>query len=285
MKRRAKWRPGQRVIIAVGTAIFGLYCISLVAALGWAVLASLKTDVEFAASTLALPRQWRFDNYIKAFDRLSVNGTSLFRMLFNSLWLSVLRPTINLFTAAMASYVMSKYKFPGRQLIWGIMVTLMIVPIYGATASQYQMYKFLRIYNSPLFLVTAVCGIGGNLMLIAAFEGVSTTYMEAAFADGAGHFRIFFTIMLPQVTGLLSALWVISFISSWNDYMTSIMFLPDYLTLSTGLYRFRNQTQSRGKDIPVLFAGVVLCMIPAITLFVVFQDKFLNLSFGGGIKG
>ena len=283
--KRVKWTTGQKVIIVLGTMIFVIYGLSLIFALGWTVLASLKTDEEFAASSLAFPRQWKLSNYIRAFELLAIGNTNLVEMLYNSLWLSILRPTINLLTAAMASYVMAKYKFPGRSLIWGIMVTLMIIPIYGSTASQYKMYSLLGIYNSPLLLVTAICGIGGNMMLIATFEGVSTTYMEAAFIDGAGHFKVFFTIMLPQVTGLLSALWIMSFISIWNDYMTSIMFLPDYLTLATGLYRFRNQTQSRGKDIPVLFAGVVLCMIPAITLFITFQDKFLNLNFGGGIKG
>lgn len=283
--KRVKWTTGQKVIIVLGTLIFGIYGLSLIFALGWTVLASLKTDAEFSASSLAFPQQWKISNYIRAFKLLAIGNTNLVEMLYNSLWLSILRPTINLFTAAMASYVMAKYKFPGRSLIWGIMVTLMIIPIYGSTASQYQMYRLLGIYNSPLLLVTAICGIGGNMMLIATFEGVSTTYMEAAFIDGAGHFKVFFTIMLPQVTGLISALWIMSFISSWNDYMMSIMFLPDYLTLATGLYRFRNQTQSRGKDIPVLFAGVVLCMIPAITLFITFQDKFLNLNFGGGIKG
>ena len=283
--KRVKWTTGQKVIIVLGTMIFVIYGLSLIFALGWTVLASLKTDEEFAASSLAFPRQWKLSNYIRAFELLAIGNTNLVEMLYNSLWLSILRPTINLLTAAMASYVMAKYKFPGRSLIWGIMVTLMIIPIYGSTASQYQMYRLLGIYNSPLLLVTAICGIGGNMMLIATFEGVSTTYMEAAFIDGAGHFKVFFTIMLPQVTGLISALWIMSFISSWNDYMMSIMFLPDYLTLATGLYRFRNQTQSRGKDIPVLFAGVVLCMIPAITLFITFQDKFLNLNFGGGIKG
>ncbi len=276
---------GQKVITAIGVVVFGIYALSLVIALCWTVMSSLKTDPEFAASSLALPKIPQLSNYVRAFEVLAINDTSLFDMLFNSLWLSILTPTINLFSAAMASYVMAKYKFPGRKLIWGIMVTLMVIPIYGATASRYQMYKMLGIYNSPLYLVSAVCGLGGNMMLIATFEGVSTTYMEAAFIDGAGHFKVFFTVMLPQVTGLISALWIMSFISTWNDYMTSIMFLPDYLTLSTGLYRFRNLTQSRGKDIPVLFAGVVLCMIPAIALFITFQDKFLNLNFGGGIKG
>lgn len=284
-KQKRNWSFGQKVIIVVGTVIFVIYALSLVIPLGWTVLASLKSDEEFAASSLQLPRFPRVSNYIKAFDLLAINDTSLLQMLVNSLWLSVLTPTINLFTAAMASYVMAKYKFPGRNFIWGIMVTLMVIPIYGATASQYQMYKALGIYNSPAFLVTSICGLGGNMMLIATFEGVSTTYMEAAFIDGAGHTKVFFSIMLPQVTGLLSALWIMSFISTWNSYMTSIMFLPNYLTLATGLYRFRNQTQSRGKDVPVLFAGVVLCMIPAVTLFATFQDKFLNLNFGGGIKG
>ena len=283
--KKKSWSGGQKAVIVAGMLVFGLYGFSLCAALVWTVLSSLKTDVEFAESVLTTPKTWKFSNYVRAFELLAVNDTSLFEMMFNSLWLAVLTPTINLFTASMASYVMAKYKFPGRNLIWGIMITIMIIPIYGATASQYKMYKSLGIYNSPLYLITAICGIGGNMMLIACFESISTTYMEAAFLDGAGHAKVFFEIMLPQATGLLSALWIMSFIGVWNSYMTSIMFLPSYLTLATGLYKFKNQTQSRGKDIPVLFAGVVLCMIPAIVLFVSFQDKFLNLSYGGGIKG
>ena len=135
-----------------------------------------------------------------------------------------------------------------------------------------------------MLLVTALCGLGVSMIIIAAFEPVSTTYMEAAFLDGAGHARTFFTIILPQMTGLLSALWIMSFIGEWNNYMKPIMFLPSYVTLTSGLYLYQLENE-RKPDTPILFAGAIMCCIPAVFLFVTFQDKFLNMSYGGGIKG
>ena len=113
---------------------------------------------------------------------------------------------------------------------------------------------------------------------------MSKTYTEAAFIEGAGHFRIFWQIMLPQVLGLLSALWIMGFIGEWNNYMRPIMYLPSFVTLSTGLYLYQKENE-RTLDIPLLFAGALVCLLPVLALFVAFQDKFINLSFGSGVKG
>lgn len=268
----------------IGLIVFSLYAFSLIGSLLWTFLNSLKTRMEYLESVVKLPKQWLFSNYIKAFQVLEAGGKNVFTMLFNSVWLAVLGPTINIITAAMASYVMAKYKFPFRDFIWGIMITIMVIPIYGATASTYKMYQTLNLYDSPLILITKITGIGGSMMIIAAFEGVSKTYMEAAFLDGAGHFRIFWQIMLPQVTGLLFALWIMAFIAEWNNYMSPIMYLPSFPTLTSGLYVYQIE-QSRRLNTPILFAGALMCIVPAVTLFTVFQDKFLNLSYGSGIKG
>ena len=268
----------------VGFIVFGVYTLLLLGPIFWTFLNSLKTRLEYLESVVALPKQWLFSNYIQAFKVLSAGGKNVFVMLINSMWLAVAKPTISILTASMASYVMSKYKFPGRHVIWTTMIVMMIVPIYGSGASIYKMYQALNMYDSPLILLASITGLGGSMMIIAAFDGVSRTYMEAAFIEGAGHFRIFWRIMFPQVTGLLFALWIMAFIGAWNDYMGPIMYLPSFVTLSSGLYIYQVE-QARKLNTPVLFAGALMCIVPVVTLFIVFQDKFINLSYGSGIKG
>ncbi len=284
-KKTKKLKTHSKVVNAIGFVIFAIYTFSVLGPIVWTFLNSLKDRFEYMQDVVSLPKQWLFSNYLDAFEVLSANGENFFGMFFNSVWLSIAAPTIHILTAAMASYVMAKYKFPGKGIIWGIMITIMVIPIYGSTASTYKMYKFLNIYDTPMFLITTITGLGGSMMMIAAFESVSTTYMEAAFLDGAGHARVFFSIMLPQMTGLMSALWIIQFIGDWNNYMRSLMYLPSYTTLMTGLYVYQIEQGDRGINTPILFAGSLLCCIPAVTLFIAFQDKFLNMSYGGGIKG
>lgn len=275
-----KWTPYSVVMFIV----LVVYAATLFGVLVWAFLTSLKDRIEYIRDAVALPKDWLFSNYIRTFRELSAGGKNIFVMFGNSLWLSVLPPTINLFTAAMASYAMAHYKFPGRGLIWAIMIFMMTLPIMGNSAAVYKMYLRLGMYNSPLILLRNITGLGGSLMLIAAFTGISKTYAEAAFLDGAGHFTVFFRIMLPQAMGVILALWTMSFITSWNDYMTPIMYLPDYTPVTTGLYIYQRETE-RVLDVPILFAGSLMVLIVPVVMFACFQDKFMSLSFGGGIKG
>lgn len=275
-----KWTPYSVVMFIV----LVVYAATLFGVLVWAFLTSLKDRIEYIRDAVALPKDWLFFNYIRTFRELSAGGKNIFVMFGNSLWLSVLPPTINLFTAAMASYAMAHYKFPGRGLIWAIMIFMMTLPIMGNSAAVYKMYLRLGMYNSPLILLRNITGLGGSLMLIAAFTGISKTYAEAAFLDGAGHFTVFFRIMLPQAMGVILALWTMSFITSWNDYMTPIMYLPDYTPVTTGLYIYQRETE-RVLDVPILFAGSLMVLIVPVVMFACFQDKFMSLSFGGGIKG
>lgn len=279
-KNRFHWSVGSVIVFI----IFSLYSASLLGALLWTFLNSLKGKYEYLENVVALPKNWLFSNYIEAFKVLKVDDSNAIIMLFNSLWLSLSRPIINLVTATMASYVMSKYKFPGRSLIWGIMLTTMVLPIYGSGSAGLILYKNLGFYDSPRIILASVTGLGGSMMIISAFDGVSTSYMEAAFVEGAGHFRVFWQIMVPQISGLLSALFIMSFVGNWNDYMTSIQYLPSYITLSTGLYYYQ-EMNARKLNVPLLFAGALMCMVPTTALYIIFQDKFMNLSFGGGIKG
>lgn len=270
-----------RIIIFI---IFSFYAISLFGAVIWTFFVSLKGNFEYIRDALSLPENWLFSNYVKAYNELQAGGKSVLTMIGNSIWLSILPPTINLATATMASYVMGKYKFPGRDIIWSIMIFMMILPIMGNTAATYKLYGVLNFYDSPFILLTNITGLGGSFMLIASFKAVSKTYGEAAFIEGAGHFRVFWQIMVPQISGLLVALWIMSFITHWNDYMMPIMFLPSYTPITTGLYIYQIES-GRLLNYPVLFAGSLMVIFVPTVLFMIFQKKFNELNFGGGIKG
>lgn len=274
-----RWTVGKIIMFIV----LVLYSATLVGTVVWAFLTSMKGRIEYIRDAVSFPQQFTFENYVTAFTQLQASGKGMGTMLLNSAWLSICPPTISLLTGAMAAYVMAQYKFPGRDLIWGIMIVIMTLPIMGTSAAVYKLYLNLGMYNSPLILIRNIAGLGGGIMLIAAFKGVSKSYMEAAFLDGAGHFRTFVTIMLPQVSGLLTALWITSFIDCWNDYMTPLMYLPDYTPVTTGLYIYQKETE-RVLNVPVLFAAALMIMVVPLALFAIFQNKFSEIHFGGGIK-
>ena len=84
---------------------------------------------------------------------------------------------------------------------------------------------------------------------------------------------------------VIASLGIVAFISTWNDYMNPILFLESFPTMSMGLYIYQQETMQQGVNIPILFAGVVMSVIPVLTLFIVFQNSIMSLTLGGGLKG
>ena len=161
----------------------------------------------------------------------------------------------------------------------------MMIPIVGALPSQFKVYTALGIIETPWLLLAFMNGFGFNfLVLHSYFESLPRSYMEAAFIDGAGHFRCFWNVMLPQAKSPIMALSIVSAIGFWNDYTTPLLFLKEYPTLSSGIYMYQ-VINTRILDMPVLFAGILLTAVPALILYGFFSNKIMNISLEGGIKG
>lgn len=190
--------------------------------------------------------------------------------------------------SAFTGYVISKYEFKGRALIYSIVIFCMTIPIIGTTSSLLKLVNspFLPIGNTPLYvLITSLGGFGFNFMVMHAFfKNVSWSYVEAVLIDGGGHFTAFFKVMLPQATPSLITLSILSLIGSWNDYTTPMMFLPDYPTIASGAYSL-NQSANRTADFPLVFAGLLLSFIPVLILFIIFSDRIMKNFSIGGLKG
>ena len=286
MKKRLfeKRTKTDRIIFAVVFCFFLLYSFTLLYSFVWGFLSSLKTSLEFYEGGF-WPSQWLFSNYALAFDRLQVGRTTLAAMIWNSVWFSVGSMVISLFFTTLTAYILSKYQFRGRKVLEIVLMLVIFLPVYGSFASTYKFYHEAKMVNSYLILLSATGGFSFNTMLLMSyFSNISSAYAEAAQIDGAGHFQVFYKIMLPQAMPLVSTLFLIGFIGKWNDYMTPILYLDKMPTLATGLFRFQETAELKGL-MPVLFAGLFIALIPIIILFIFLAKPMMNSVNVGGIKG
>lgn len=122
------------------------------------------------------------------------------------------------------------------------------------------------------------------LILYSFFKGISWDYVEAGMIDGASHWKIFFSIILPQAIPPLVTFAMTDFIGAWNDYLTPLMYMPSYPTLASGLYQYEAD-MTRAVKYPVYYAGVIISTIPILALFVSFRDVFMSSLSAGGLKG
>lgn len=283
----AKYKSNRKfAIFYVVFALFALYALSLMLPFIWAFMTTFKTEAEYINNKTYFPKIVDWTNYIDAFKTLSANNTNMFFMLLNSIWWAVGSTILAVFASTMTAYVIAKYKFFGRQLIYGIALFTMMLPIIGSLPSQYTVYSAIGILDNPLMLISTIGGFGFNFfVLYGFFRSLPWDYVEASFLDGGGHFTTMFKVMLPMAMPVMTSLAVVAFIGVWNDYNTPIIFLENYPTLASGLYLYQSATMQHSVDIPLLFAGVLMSILPVIALFCVFQNSIMNISFGGGLKG
>lgn len=281
---------GAKIVTSIVFMIFWTYTASLIFFIAWAFYNSVKTDDEFFTNMIALPKLWKFSNYADAYRFIEHNETGFIGMFINSIWFACGSALLATFMHAVTGYVFAKYHFPGKEVAFSFILFTIALPIVGSLPSLYKVVYTLHLEESPLFLVTYMGGFGSNfLIMYAFFNGIDKTYMEAAEIDGATRFGIFFKIMLPLAVGPSLSLFLLTFISQWNNYETPILFLSFWPTLSSGLYEFSMVMRFPQEDIispqMTFYAGTLLASIPAIILVICFGEKLMTNVNIGGIKG
>ncbi len=265
--------------------LFVIYAFTLFYAMLYAISLALKTQLEYDDSLVGLPKSWKFSNFTKAFTAVQANDKNMVVMFINSVWYALGGAALGALTSAVVAYIVSKYKFPGRKIFYGMALVCMMIPIVGAFPSQYRVYRTLGILDTPLLLVTKMAGFGFNfIVLFSFFKTLSWTYAEAGFIDGASHLRVFIKIMLPMALPVMGSLFLVSTVQLWNEYMEPNLFLQSFPTLASGLYIFQSQ-MVRNMNYPLLFAGLIVSVLPVIVLFILFQKVMMESMSVGGIKG
>lgn len=280
-------KGSDKILFRIVFIIFLIHSITLIFPFIWMFLSSLKTAQEYVTPgmSFALPKEWLFSNYVRALSSLNTPSATFVEMLWNSLWYTVLSSSLACFMPCITGYVLSKYNFHGRDFIYAVAITALTLPIVGSAASSMKLVSTLGIYNSPLYvIVTGLGGFGGSfLVYYGFFKSVSWAYAEAAEIDGAGPYTVFFKIMLPQAVPVIMTYFITSAIGYWNAYESIILWIPNYPTIASGLFEYK-QNQARD-DYPLYFAGLIISMIPTVVLFAMFSDKIMTSISVGGLKG
>lgn len=246
-----------------------------------------------------------FHHYVRVFGevRSATTGRSLFlSWVGNSFLYAFVRIVVTLLIASMAGYALARMRFPGRGLVFVLVLFAQMVPLQVLFISNYLVlrdgilsvagWRLSSLWGMPGGLLNSLTGLVFVTALNATavfimkqfFETIPREVEEAAMIDGAGQWRRYWSVVLPMARPALGALTILTFQGAWNDFFWPLVVLTapeDIKTLPIGLLSFR-QTYGAVGDWGLILAGAVLSAVPVIVLFVVFQRYFMEgVSFGG----
>jgi multiple sugar transport system permease protein len=254
--------------------------LAMVAPFVWQVITSLKSLSSATSVPPSLLPEGRWENYSKVFDVLPFGHQFL-----NTVLMAGLRTIGQVLFCSMAAYAFARLRFPGRNILFGVLLSVLMVPPQLFIIPQYQIMSELGWLNSlQALVVPGLFSAFGVFLLRQFFLGLPKELEEAAAIDGAGPVRIYWSIVLPLARPGLVALSLLVLLWSWNDLFWPLVVNtdPDKMTLSAGLASLQGQFQT---DYPVLMAGSLLASLPIIAIFVVLQRQFIQGIATSGIKG
>ncbi len=290
----------QRITLWVVFVIFFVYAVTLIWPFIWMFLNAGKTQMEYFYNKLSLAKDYNWSNFSEALFGVYVtagSGTATHRvkvieMFWNSIYLTVLLTFLEVFVSTCAAYVMTYFRFPGRKLIYAIVVFTMVVPLVGTLPVCYDFFARSHLLNTiPGMILLCVNGLGFSfLILYGGFQNLSWSYAEAASLDGAGPFRTYFSIMLPLMRPAIVSIAVVTAIGFWNDYTTPAVYYPDHPTLAYGINTLLNDVKRAssgdyGSNYPLMYACILVAVVPIVIFFACFQKTIMKNMSVGGLKG
>lgn len=215
-------------------------------------------------------------------------GDDMSGAFINSMTVAVPATVIPILVAAFAAYGFAWMKFPGRKIIFTIVVALLVVPLQIALVPILKDYVALDLNGTFLAIWLAHTGFGLPLATYLLFNYISSLprdILESAFIDGASHFTIFTRLILPLSVPALASFAIFQFLWVWNDYLVALVFIgakPDVMVLTM---RLANIVGSRGNDWHLLTAGAFVTMVLPLFVFLFLQRFFVRGLLAGSVKG
>lgn len=277
MGKRPRWRlPGLGVMVAHGT----LLVVSLAALLPfiWLFLGSFKTYADLATNPW-WPRPWTLDNYREIVTRAGFPQAFL-----NSVLVVVPCVFQVCFTSVAVGYVFAKYRFPGRDLLFTLLLSTMMVPFAVVMVPLYLTLKDLGMINKlGSLIIISVFSTFGTFLLRQTIRDIPNELIEAARIDGAGEPWIFLRVIIPLSSATIAALAVFIFLGTWDDFMfpNIILTTPSVKTLPLVLASLRAIWWDRYE---LYCAGSMLTVAPVMVLYAVMQQQFVRGIAMTGIK-
>jgi multiple sugar transport system permease protein len=262
------------VVLIVGAAL-------MVFPFVWQLLTSFKTlsdSVQVPPSFL--PREWVFTNFAEVFDSMPFG-----QMFLNSVLLTVGRTVGQVALCTMAGYAFARIAFPGRNALFVVFLSVLMVPSQLYLLPQYEIIQTLGWLNTlQALIVPGIFSAFGTFLMRQFFLSMPAELEEAARIDGANPWQTFWRIMVPLAKPGIIALVVFTVLWSWNDLLWPLIVTTDpaKMPLSVGLSQL---VGIHGTDYPVLMAGALLATLPMLVTFMILQRQFIQGIAFSGTKG
>lgn len=280
------------IIVAI---ILAIEVATVLFALCWGLMASLKEFNDFLVYPLGLPKKVTFQNYVTAlenfFVRIRLDDGSftvvyIETMLFNSVIIAIGGAAVQTICCCIMAYISAKFDFRLCRFIYFLVVLSIALPIIGSLPSEITVLNALGLYDNMFgFVLVQRFNFLGTYFLVffAAFRAIPRDFNDAARVDGASNTRVMFNIMIPVVRNTLFTIILLNSVAAWNDYQSALVYLPSYPTLAYGLYALMFHKAGQGVSYPtVQVAGCFVVLLPILVVYIALNDKFLgNLSMGG----
>ncbi len=261
--------------ILLTTAVFMLL------PLVWMIMTSVKTEV----TSTQIPPQWIPDpfvpeNYLKVFNELP-----FVRFFLNTVFVAIAITLGQLVMCATAAYVFARLEFPGKNLMFILVLATMMIPIHLYLIPSFILMNDLKWYDRyEALIIPNIFSPFGIFLLRQFFLGIPRELEEAARLDGAGYIDVFTKVVLPLSVPALAALAAVTFLYAWNSFIWPLIMISSdqYKVLSVGLTALQGRYVTNW---PVLMAGATLAMLPTVIVYIAAQKYFvrgITLSGFGG---
>ena len=299
LSQTQKWKKSKASPVTVAIFVLLLiYTIVLIVPIIWAVCISFVNVTQF--DIFFTMRNFKdanlaptFENFVYAWNNLKITTTTteltfyVSDMLIDSVIYSVGCAAAFTICPAIVAYATARFKFGFSKVVYIFVIITMALPIVGSMASEITMLRNLGIYDTfpAMFILRFNFLSIYFLVLFAQFSSIPMDYTEAAKVDGASNFRIMMQVIMPQALNTIVTVFILSFISYWNDYQIPLLYLPSYPTAAFGIYNFVHNAAPEAAHAPVQLAASVIMVLPIVIVFIIFNKRIRVSVAMGGIKG
>ncbi len=275
---RLGMRPGLTGLIVLHVVVI-LGAIAMFFPFLWTIITSITPGAGLTVAPALIPADPSLDAYRQLFEE-----RPFARVALNSIGLATVTTLVQLFTSATAAYAFSRLPFRGRGIVFAVYLATMMIPLQVLIVPLFVELKAFGLINTYLgALLPTFASAFGIFLLRQAVHQVPRELDEAATLDGAGHFRIFFSVILPNIRPALATLTVFAFMGSWNNFLWPLVVLrsPELHTLPVALAGLQGQYTTQWD---IVMAGSVISVLPMLALYLFAQKYVIQGVASSGLK-
>jgi raffinose/stachyose/melibiose transport system permease protein len=275
--RRAAVRPATAVAYLAAILIAGITIVPLL----FVLIGGFRTTAQVNAAPVGLPSPWVVDNYTAI-----LGAPAFWEFLWNSTVIALIATALAVGLGSMAGFALSRYRFRGREALYGLFTIGLLFPLGVASLPLYLLLRQVGLLENPLgvALPEAAFSLPVTILILRPFMlAIPQEVEDAAILDGASRLGFFWRILLPLSMPALSTVTVLAFVTSWNAYLLPLLVFNDqsHFTLPLGVATFQSQYS---QDTARILAFTTLSMVPALGVFVLAERRIVG-GLSGSVKG